>query len=123
MILIKLKNTLPKVLYILVFLCSLSYFTSGCIVDISKENCVFVKGEVEKIYEGGSFDVMIKLKSDNRIFYINRGLEYNFVLADLQKDLTGKEIAFWHAKSWVQDGGHITQVEFEEKILYTEWKN
>lgn len=106
-----------------IFSLVISCLISSCIVDISKENCVLVKGKVERIFEGGELDVVIKLSGDNNIYYINRGLERGLVMDNLQKDLIGKEIEFWHAKTWVQNGGHITQVAVDKKILYTEWED
>ena len=114
---------MKNLILITTLLVVISWCFTSCIVDISKENCVLVKGQVEQIYEGGDFDVFFKLQNDNRRYYVNRGLENGLVLRELQDDLEGKEIAFWHAKTWVQDGGHITQLQVGEKILYSEWEN
>lgn len=91
-------------------------------VDISKENCLQVTGKVEAITEGASYDVMIKLKDNPTIYYVNRGLERGLELTNLKKTLEGQELELWHAKTWYLSGGHITQLQVGEEIIYSEWE-
>ena len=87
-------------------------------VDISKENSIQITGKVEAITEGPSYDVMVKLKDNPTIYYVNRGFERGLELTNLRETLVGREIEFWHAKSWQSAGGHITQLKIREEIVY-----
>lgn len=91
-------------------------------VDIRKENCVQVMGKVETITEGTSYDVMVKLKDNRTIYYVNRGLERGLELTNLKKILEGQELELWYAKTWYLSGGHITQLQIGEEIIYSEWE-
>lgn len=90
-------------------------------VDISKSNCQVREGIVERISEAASYDVVVKLQDDDAIYYVNRGLERGLELDDLKTQLEGKKVKLWHAKSWHITGGHITQLEADKQIIYTEW--
>ena len=91
-------------------------------VDISKDNCVLVKGTAVRIFEGPSYDIVFKLKEYDRVFYINRGIEQGLSVKGLQNDLLGQQVELWYAKSWPFDGGHMTQLQRRGKILYSEWE-
>ena len=90
-------------------------------VDTSRSNCKQVEGVVEQITEATSYDIVFKLKDDNAIYYVNRGLERGLVLNNLKAQLEGEKVKIWHAKTGYLEGGHVTQVEAGEKIIYTEW--
>ncbi len=90
-------------------------------VDTSRSNCKQVEGVVEQISDATSYDIVFKLKGDDAIYYVNRGLERGLELNNLKAELEGKKVKIWHAKTGYLEGGHITQVEAGEKIIYTEW--
>lgn len=92
-------------------------------VDISKENSVEISGIVEKVYEGGTKDLVFKFVGDNVSYYINRGLENKFELDLVKEELEGKKVSIWYAKHRSQPlgGGHMTQLQFKDSIYYTEW--
>ncbi|WCO01065.1 hypothetical protein [Psychroserpens ponticola] len=92
-------------------------------VDTSKKNSIEVSGVIDSLYEGGVKDLVIKLKDDSNIYYINRALENGFDLDDVNTTLLGKEITLWHSKSWNgSDGGHMMQLKHKDSIYFTEWK-
>lgn len=91
-------------------------------VDISRDNCKQITGIVEQIAEGTSYDIFFRLKDNPNRYYINRGLERGLTLPTLQQQLLGKEIDLWHAQSWQTSGGHITQVQIGEEVVYSEWE-
>jgi hypothetical protein len=69
-------------------------------ISFSKNNFENVKGKVSKIYEGGVNDIVFELENNKSIFYINRGLENNFNLETLNKELIGKEISINYSIGW-----------------------
>jgi len=91
------------------------------IVDASRGNCVQVSGVVEDIHLGGINDIVFKLKDNDDSYYINRGAENGLNVDSLKKNLTGKNIDLWHAKSWPLKGGHMAQLQYQDSIYYTEW--
>jgi len=93
-------------------------------VDTSKVNSIEVTGIADDFYEGGVKDLVVKLKNDDAIYYINRALENGFNLEKIKRELLGKEITLWHAKSRSRNGGgHMMQLKYQDSIYYTEWKN
>lgn len=92
-------------------------------VDTSRENSIQYAGVVESIHEGGTLDVVFRLRDHHNTFYINRGLEQGLDLEQLKADLIGEKVVLWYAKSWVSgEGGHITRLMHEEQVLFSEWK-
>ena len=90
----------------------------------TEETALKVTGKVSHIWEGPSYDVGFRLKGIDDFFYINRGLQYEFTLAEL-KDLINKEITIKYPKHWslldpTNSSHHISQVVVDGKIIYNE---
>ncbi len=69
-------------------------------ISISKNSFEKTKGKVSKIYEGGVNDIVFELENSKSVFYINRGLENNFNLETLNKELIGKEVSINYSNGW-----------------------
>ncbi len=97
-------------------------------IDTSKENSEIVIGTVTAVSEGGANDLVFELKNDNISYYINRGLENGFTVAQAKKDFIGKKVVLNYAKNWTSlapfgtSSKHITYLTIDGKIKYTEWK-
>ncbi|MCR5860805.1 hypothetical protein LRS05_00960 [Flavobacterium sp. J372] len=90
-----------------------------------ESECLVVRGIVSNIYEGGVKDAVFSIKGEKRLFYINRGLENGLSLTKLKNDLEGKEVTIKYPDYWAlldADGSikHITQLEHNGQIIYTE---
>ena len=90
-----------------------------------EEDCLIAKGIVTEIYEGGINDVVFKLKGQDKIYYINRGLEAGFNLKQLRADLSGKEAVIKYPKYWTpldpfNSSKHISKIESEGRTVYSE---
>ena len=116
----RLLKTLEGAFTLIIVLLFFLIFVIG-LVDTSKENCVKVSGMVEKIWEGGTKDIIFKLKDDVQIYYINRGLENGFKLDAIRKALVGQKIELWYAKSKMDYSLHIAHLKKEEVVIYDEW--
>lgn len=92
-------------------------------VDSSKSNSVKITGVVKDVYEGGVKDLVFKLDNDSNVYYINRGLEDKFDLQLIKKELLGKEVILWYAKHRNTDSMHLTRLQINDSIYYTEWKD
>jgi len=90
-------------------------------VDTSRDTSRHVTGEVEQIYDAGSYDIVFKLKDDDNRYYINRGLEQGLSISILERQLLGKPVDLYHAQTWYVDGGHITHLSTEDRLIFDEW--
>lgn len=91
----------------------------------SEKDCIITKGIVSGIYEGGTHDVVIKLKDQSKQYYVNRGTEYGLEIDKLQKELIDKEIVIKYPNYWTPlDPGnsiiHASKIEFNGSTIYTE---
>lgn len=90
-----------------------------------EKDCLSVKGTVSDIYEGGVKDVVFKLRGNNKIYYINRGLERGFNLKELKTELTDQEIIIKYPDYWTpldpkSSSIHISKIEHEGRTLFSE---
>jgi hypothetical protein len=99
-------------------------FTLRPVPTPPEKECLIVTGVVEQITEAGVKDIVFKLKDNNNLYYINRGLENGFTLEGLRKDLTGKEVTIKYPDYWSllanKSVRHISKLEHDGKIVYTE---
>lgn len=65
------------------------------------DNTVEITGILASVYEGGPNDITFRLKNDDSMYYINRGLQYtDLTIKELREELKGKEITFTYIKHW-----------------------
>ncbi len=91
----------------------------------TNNNTVTVKGTIENIYEGGIKDVVFKLKDDDRVYYINRGLENKFELKELKEAYIGRTLALTyinhnHIFKSLINNRHLSEVKSDNSIIYSE---
>ncbi|WP_296310986.1 hypothetical protein [Winogradskyella sp. UBA3174] len=94
---------------------------------VTESKALVVNGIVSDIYEGGAKDIAFKLKYDNRIYYINRGLERGLEIGDLKQNLVGKEVILkypkhWTPLDWNDKIKHISKVESSGQVFFNELK-
>lgn len=64
-------------------------------------NTVEVKGIVASVYEGGPKDITFRLKDDDSMYYINRGLQYtDLTIKELREQIKNQEVTFTYIKHW-----------------------
>jgi len=90
-----------------------------------EKDCLTTRGIVSEIYEAGTNDVVFKLQDQSKQFYINRGLERGLELNKLRSELISKEITIKYPKHWtpldpVNSVRHISKVEHEGRIVFSE---
>ena len=91
--------------------------------DIS--DCQLVKGVVVEIYEGGVKDIVFKLDGEERIFYINRGLELGLVIDDLKTDLLNEEVTIYYPEHWTildlsSYSNHLSVLYHDGQLVFSE---
>jgi hypothetical protein len=58
------------------------------------------KGILASVEKGSSYDIFLSLEGDDRRYYINRGEERGFSIAELRKQLSGKAVTVKYPKYW-----------------------
>ena len=94
---------------------------------VTEDKALVETGVVAKIKEGGVKDVVIRLKDNNRIFYINRGLEKGLDLEDLSGRLIGNEVTvkypkYWTPLDWNDKIKHISKLEINGEVIFDEFR-
>ena len=95
---------------------------------VTESKALIVNGLLTNIYEGGVKDIVFQLKDDDRIYYINRGLERGLKIENLKQHLIGKTVVLkypkhWTPLDWNNKTIHISKVESNEKVFFNELKN
>ncbi|MBK8484255.1 MAG: hypothetical protein IPO86_10170 [Saprospiraceae bacterium] len=83
-----------------IILIGLGILTFKPIPIASEHTYLISKGIVVDIYEGGHKDAVFKLKGQNKIFYINRGLLRGLDLLNIKNELINKEITIKYPRYW-----------------------
>ena len=91
---------------------------------VSLKNCVRYSGVVTSLFTGDSGDIVIKLKDDQKYYYINRGVE-RLSLVELRQKLTGKSVELLAIKQWTpleptRASKHVAQIKVDGSIVYNE---
>lgn len=119
---------MKKIIYILSFVFLVFLFFAFQPIDTSLENSVKVEGIVKSITEAGAKDILFELESNKTTYYINRGFEKGLVSPKFNNAFIGKKVTLYYAKNWTAlapfgtTSKHITQLQLNDKIVYSEFK-
>lgn len=94
-------------------------------ISTTGDNYKTISGTVTEIAEGGVKDMVITLSGCSEIYYINRGLEKDFRLNEMNGKLKGKEVAITFSNHWSpfdKDNlnRHIIELRLNEEIVFSE---
>ncbi len=94
---------------------------------VTESEAIVEKGIVSDIYEGGVKDIAFRLENNQRVYYINRGLEQGLNLKELKKKLIGNEVVFkypkhWTPLDWNNKIKHISKIEINGEVIFNELK-
>lgn len=89
--------------------------------------CNITSGILVQLHEGGTNDIVFRLKDNEKIYYINRGLEQGLTLEDLGEKLLDNEVKIWSARHWTPldpkgKTNHICKVTYKDEVLFTEFE-
>lgn len=92
---------------------------------VSEKECLSQVGIVSEVFEGGTLDVVIRLKDNDERFYINRGLERGLDLVTIKSDLIGHEVTLKYPDHWTpldpfNRTHHLSKVVLGDKVIFTE---
>ena len=89
----------------------------------SPENTIKANGTIEEVSMAGDDDLIIKLRGDDRLYYIDEGLKHGRSLSAIQDELSGKTVEIHYVKYWtpldpLSRLKHISKVDFDQTTLY-----
>ncbi len=89
----------------------------------SPENTIKANGTIEEVSMAGNDDLIIKLRGDDRLYYIDEGLKHGRSLSSIQDELSGKTVEIHYVKYWtpldpLSRLKHISKVDFNQTTLY-----
>lgn len=95
--------------------------------NASPENTLRAFGTVEQVFEAGDDGVLLKLKDDDRMYYINQGLQREPAFRSLQSELPGQQVEIYYVKYWtpidpLSKLKHIAKVDLNRITLYSSIK-
>lgn len=103
----------------------LGYLALRPIMNVHADECIRLEAEIFNVYAGPSHDIIFVVAGDTRTFYINRGEEAGLMADDLKGQLKGKKVSLWYVDHWSllnykKRLCHVSRLEFDEDVLFTE---
>ena len=91
--------------------------------NASPENTIKTNGTIEEVSIARDADLVIKLRGDDRLYYIDEGLKDGRSLTTLQGELSGKSVEIHYVKFWtpldpLSKLKHISKVNVDQTRLY-----
>lgn len=89
----------------------------------SPENTIKANGTIEQVSMAGNDDLIIKLRDDDRLYYIDEGLKHGRSFSAIQGELSGKTVEIHYVKYWtpldpLSKLKHTSKVDFNQTTLY-----
>jgi hypothetical protein len=89
----------------------------------SPENTIRANGTIEEVSMAGNDDLIIKLRGDDRLYFIEEGLKHGRSLSSIQVELSGKAVEIYYVKYWtpldpMSRLKHISKVDINQTTLY-----
>jgi len=90
----------------------------------SPENTIKTFGTIEEVFKAGEHGVVFKLKDDDRLYFIDKGLKRGLQFTSLQEELPGKDVDIYYVKYWtpidpLSKVKHISKVNLNKTTLYS----
>ena len=89
----------------------------------SPENTIKANGTIEEVSMAGNDDLIIKLRGDDRLYFIDEGLKHGRSLSSIQGELSGKAVEIYYVKYWtpldpLSRLKHTSKVDINQTTLY-----
>ena len=89
----------------------------------SPENTIKANGTIEEVSMAGDDDLIIKLRGDDRLYFIDEGLKEGRSLSSIQGELSGKAVEIYYVRYWtpldpLSRLKHISKVDINQTTLY-----
>lgn len=90
-----------------------------------EKDCLIEKGKVTTVFGGGVNDIVFKLESKDRIYYINRGIESGLNIDELRSKLSGETVTikypdYWTPLDFNNKIKHISKMTYNDEVIFSE---
>lgn len=90
----------------------------------SPENTIKTNGTIEEVSMAGHDDLIIKLRGDDRLYFIDEGLKDGRSISMLKEELSGQPVEIHYVKYWtpldpLSRLKHISKVDVNQTTLYS----
>jgi hypothetical protein len=114
------KVVIPSIFFLLLACLALIFRP---VPNPSPENTIKTNGTIEEVSMAGDDDIIIKLRGDDRLYFIDEGLKDGRSLSTLQGELSGKSVEIQYVKFWtpldpLSKLKHISKVNVDQTRLY-----
>ena len=114
------KVVITSIFFALIFILALVFRPAP---NASPENTIRAFGTIEAVLKAGNDDVIIKLRGDDRLYYINEGLKDGRTFDALQIELSGKAVEIYYVKYWtpidpLSKFKHTAKVDINQSTLF-----
>ncbi len=82
-----------------------------------------VEGKVDAVFEGGVHDLCLRIEGNDKVYYINRGLENGLDLDEMKEKLEGEVVTIKHPSYPAMNLGksiHLSILRINNETLYDE---
>lgn len=94
--------------------------SGNSVISPSIEDSSVEKIIVSRVYEAGVKDLVLA-QDNGDFYYINRGLETGMTLHEMSVQVLDKEVTLHLASIMIGKSRHITQLEVDSEVIYTEF--
>ena len=115
-------RSIIRLILLLAIVLVAAYFVMDAFIieDIQREDCVLKKVMIDRITEGGSYDIVLEDTFGDK-YYINRGIEHGLNIDSLQNRIGSQMVTLYLPKLPVGISEHIAQLSIRDRVLYTEF--
>jgi hypothetical protein len=98
------------------------FFFESCIINnAKKQECIVKQIVVSEVYSSNAADIFFK-EANGDFYYINRGMERDLKIKQLEGKVMGKKITLHLYTFWFgYQSNHISQLGLDDEILFTEF--
>ncbi len=98
------------------------FVLQSCIINNAKQQeCIVKQIVVTEIYHSNAADIFFK-EANGDFYYINRGMERDLKIKQLEGKVMGKKITLHLYTFWFgYQSNHISQLGLDDEILFTEF--
>ena len=98
------------------------FVLQSCIINnAQQQECIVKQIVVTEIYQSNAADIFFK-EANGDFYYINRGMERDLKIKQLEGKVMGKKITLHLYTFWFgYQSNHISQLGLDDEILFTEF--
>jgi hypothetical protein len=114
------KVTITSIFVLLIVVLALVFRP---VPNASPDNTIKTNGTIEEVSMAGNDDLIIKLRGDDRLYFIEEGLKHGRSLSSIQGELSGKAVEIYYVRYWtpldpLSRLKHISKVDINQTTHY-----